>query len=232
MFHSIFPIRAIRSMTLATITRAPELRSAEILDSIKGVFAAKGFEGASMQDLARAAGMSAGNFYRYFPSKDAIIAALIERDLAEIQHEFNQIILSNTPRETFRNLVRARVEAPDPRKEAIITQIEALAAQKPEIAALKARMENEILGYLVAAFGRIANVGPDESRLHFAAHGKLVMLLIRGLSIGCCANGAPAPGATRTPDPALAELVLTTLDRTLADVVAIGTLLPRNDMKV
>lgn len=215
-------------MSLATATRPSEPRSAEILDSIKGVFAAKGFEGASMQDLARAAGMSAGNFYRYFPSKDAIIAALIERDLAEIQHEFNQIISSNTPRETFRNLVRARVETPDFRKEAIITQIEALAAQKPEIAALKARMENDILGYLVASFGRIANVGPDESRQHFAAHGKLVMLLIRGLSAGCCANGAVTPGAlTKTPDPALAELVLTMLDRTLADVVAIGALLSR-----
>ena len=216
------------SLAIATATRPSEPRSAEILESIKGAFAAKGFEGASMQDLAKAAGMSAGNFYRYFPSKDAIIAALIERDLAEIQHEFNQIISSNTPRETFRNLVRARVETPDFRKEAIITQIEALAAQKPEIAALKARMENDILGYLVAAFGRIANVGPTEAAQHFAPHGKFVMLLIRGLSACCCAHGAAAPGAmTKTPDPALAELVLTTLDRTLADVVDIAAKLPR-----
>ncbi len=219
-------------MPLATATRPTEPRTAEILDSIKGVFAAKGFEGASMQDLAKAAGMSAGNFYRYFPSKDAIIAALIERDLAEVQDEFNQIILSNTPAETFRTLVRARVETPDIGKEVIITQIEALAARMPAIAALKARMENEILGYLVAAFGRIANVGPNEAARHFAAHGKLVMLLIRGLSACCCSHGGAADAVnagstTLTPDPALAELVLTTLDRTLADVVAIGANLPR-----
>ena len=223
-------------MPLATVTRPAEPRTAEILDSIKGVFAAKGFEGASMQDLAKAAGMSAGNFYRYFPSKDAIIAALIERDLAEVQDEFNQIISSNTPAETFRNLVRTRVENPDPAEEAIITQIEALAVRMPAIAALKARMESEILGYLVAAFGRIANVGPDAAAQHFAAHGKLVMLLIRGLSACCCgpgaASGAGSGGASGgatilTPDPALAELVLTTLDRTLADVVAIGANLPR-----
>lgn len=37
-----------------------------------------------MQDLARAAGMSVGNFYRYFPSKAAIVQAMCGYDLAEI----------------------------------------------------------------------------------------------------------------------------------------------------
>ena len=54
-------------------------RSADLLSRVKGVFAAKGFDGASMQDLARAAGISAGNFYRYFPSKNAIIEAMTIR---------------------------------------------------------------------------------------------------------------------------------------------------------
>ena len=53
---------------------AAEERSHEILASIRQAFAEKGFDGASMQDLARAAGMSVGNFYRYFPSKAAIVA--------------------------------------------------------------------------------------------------------------------------------------------------------------
>jgi len=207
------------SSTLAT---APELRSAEILESITGVFAAKGFEGASMQDLARAAGMSAGNFYRYFPSKDAIVAALVERDLAEVQHEFTRIINSDTPHDTFRELVRARVENPEPGKEVIIAQIEALAARRPEIAALKTRMELEILGYLVAAFARIADVALPVAEQRFTAHAKLVMLLIRGLSACCCAQpGTPQIAA----DPALAELVMATLDRTLADVAASGATL-------
>lgn len=210
------------SIVLSPVATTPEPRSAEILESIKGAFAAKGFEGASMQDLARAAGMSAGNFYRYFPSKDAIIAALVERDLAEVQREFTQIINSPTPHDTFRTLVRARVERPDPDKEVILAQIEALAARRPEIAALKVRMEQEILGYLVAAFARIADVGLPEAAHRFTAHAKLVMLLIRGLSSCCCAQpGSPQASA----DPALAELVLATLDRTLAQVAASGAAL-------
>ena len=66
-----------------TLDAAAVQRGSDILERIKAVFAEKGFDGASMQDLARSAGMSAGNFYRYFPSKDAIIAAMVERDLAD-----------------------------------------------------------------------------------------------------------------------------------------------------
>lgn len=63
-------------------------RSADILNRIRSAFAEKGFDGASMQDLARAAGMSVGNFYRYFPSKDAIIAAMAAYDMAEMEADF------------------------------------------------------------------------------------------------------------------------------------------------
>ncbi len=72
-------------------------RSAEILASVRQAFVEKGFDGASMQDLARAAGMSVGNFYRYFPSKAAIIKAMIEVDLAEIQRDFATILGSRRP---------------------------------------------------------------------------------------------------------------------------------------
>ncbi len=38
-----------------------------ILAQARAAFVEKGFDGASMQDLARAAGMSAGNFYSLLP---------------------------------------------------------------------------------------------------------------------------------------------------------------------
>ncbi len=49
--------------------RAPtaiDRRQMDILEAVHSTFVEKGFDGASMQDLARAAGMSVGNFYRYF----------------------------------------------------------------------------------------------------------------------------------------------------------------------
>ena len=72
-------------------------RELEILDQIRGIFAEKGFDGASMQELARAAGMSVGNFYRYFPSKAAMVEAMITRDLAEVEEKFACIAAAEDP---------------------------------------------------------------------------------------------------------------------------------------
>jgi TetR/AcrR family transcriptional repressor of uid operon len=51
-------------------------------------FAALGFEVASMEEIAQQAGMRAGNLYRYFPSKAALIQAVATRALDELGAEF------------------------------------------------------------------------------------------------------------------------------------------------
>ncbi|MBL8833284.1 MAG: TetR/AcrR family transcriptional regulator [Rhodospirillales bacterium] len=63
-------------------------RRARILDAAKSCFIRFGFHSASMQQICAAAGMSAGNLYRYFPSKDAIIEGLCERDMNEAADGF------------------------------------------------------------------------------------------------------------------------------------------------
>ncbi len=68
--------------------RAPNERQTRILDAAESVFARAGFHAATMQDVAAEAGMSPGNLYRYFASKDAIIAAMAERDRQQIAADF------------------------------------------------------------------------------------------------------------------------------------------------
>ena len=51
-------------------------RRSEILDAAQRCFARTGFHQTSMQQVCSEAGMSAGNVYRYFPSKEAIIAGI------------------------------------------------------------------------------------------------------------------------------------------------------------
>jgi AcrR family transcriptional regulator len=51
-----------------------------ILEAAKNCFVRSGFQGASMQQICAECGMSPGALYRYFPSKEAIVAAICEAD--------------------------------------------------------------------------------------------------------------------------------------------------------
>ncbi len=61
---------------------APEVRQADILDAALAEFSRHGFEGARMEDVARAARMSKGTVYLYYPTKQALFEALVRRDIA------------------------------------------------------------------------------------------------------------------------------------------------------
>ena len=59
-------------------------RRAHILAAARECFARDGFVESSMSDLVRETGMSSGAIYRYFPSKDAVIAAIAAENLDEL----------------------------------------------------------------------------------------------------------------------------------------------------
>jgi AcrR family transcriptional regulator len=193
----------------------PDPRTGEILDRIKGVFAAKGFDGASMQDLARAAGMSAGNFYRYFPSKDAIVAAMVERDLAELEADFSAIIGSAQPRAALMARLARRLEEAA-RDGALWAEIEAAAARRPEIGAIHARMMGAVMDYLMRCLARIAGV-PEAEAAHYAPHATLMILLVHGVAVSACCTPRPAG---MLPAADLRALVLRVVDRLLDEIAA------------
>jgi AcrR family transcriptional regulator len=114
-------------------TPQAEERGLEILASIRQAFAEKGFDGASMQDLARAAGMSVGNFYRYFPSKAAIVQAMCGYDLAEIQSEFSEIQSSDAPMAALRERILMHFSEEGMQDGQLWAEITAAAMRKPEI---------------------------------------------------------------------------------------------------
>ncbi len=74
-----------------------------ILDAALGVFAERGFHGASMPALAEAAGVGSGTPYRHFESKEALVNALYRRTkeslMAALLRDFP---FDATEREQFR----------------------------------------------------------------------------------------------------------------------------------
>ncbi len=64
-----------------------EFRCLEILEAARGVFARKGFNNATMDDVAEAAGVAKGTLYLYFPSKREIFLETFRQGAVALQEE-------------------------------------------------------------------------------------------------------------------------------------------------
>jgi len=60
-----------------------EMRTAQIIEAATDVFAAKGFDGATMDAIAERIGINKATIYLYFDSKDALIRAVAEALFAQ-----------------------------------------------------------------------------------------------------------------------------------------------------
>ena len=202
-----------------TVLTAPEQRSVEILASVRQAFADKGFDGASMQDLARASGISVGNFYRYFPSKSAIVEALISSDLDEIEATFLAILDSPHPMETLRAMLVLRISQQQKMREGQLwSEISAMSRRKPEIGAVTVRMESQITDYMLRTFAAETHLPFAEVQTRFASHAAFIILLIKSVSCFCGADQNAAHRQEHQDD--LTLLILRTIDSTLAEVSA------------
>ena len=190
---------------------AQDQRAADILASVRSAFAEKGFDGASMQDLARAAGISVGNFYRYFPSKAAIVTQLITCDLDEMERSFAEVISAPQPFQALRKHVQQHIlmhQASS--KGQIWAEITAAALRKPEIGLATCHMETAVSGFLLQVFARETGLPSDEVVLRFGPHAAFIMLLMKSAVMQ-----PPQPMAQRD---ALNALILQSIDQTLADI--------------
>ncbi|WP_082953041.1 TetR/AcrR family transcriptional regulator [Mycobacterium sp. 852002-10029_SCH5224772] len=125
-----------------------------ILDAAQGVLIAHGYDGASTNRIAAAAGVSPGSLYQYFPNKDAIVAAVIDRYsdalAASVASTLAQSLHRPAP-EHVRNSVAALLDALDVHPEflrAVIEQTPRLGAES-KLAAFEQRIGELTMAYLV-----------------------------------------------------------------------------------
>lgn len=72
--------------------RRPEARPEEILDAALAVFTENGFAAARVEDVAARAGLSKGAIYLYFPSKEAMLNALVERSAGALASASERLV--------------------------------------------------------------------------------------------------------------------------------------------
>ncbi|MEJ8633571.1 MULTISPECIES: TetR/AcrR family transcriptional regulator [Streptomyces] len=74
-----------------------DARRRQILDGAARCFARNGFHASSMQDVLREADLSAGAVYRYFRSKEELIAAIANEAFAGIRGAFEDAARTTPP---------------------------------------------------------------------------------------------------------------------------------------
>ena len=68
----------------SSVSDRAHARCEQILQAASQCFREKGFHGASIAQISKASGMSAGHIYHYFENKEAIIAAIVAQDLERL----------------------------------------------------------------------------------------------------------------------------------------------------
>ena len=76
------------------------------------LFARRGIRSTTVEQLARAAGISKGAFYFFFPSKEALFFAIVE-DVEQTMQARLEAQVAQAPRDAVRLLLRASLEARD-----------------------------------------------------------------------------------------------------------------------
>jgi AcrR family transcriptional regulator len=93
-------------------------RQREILVAAYAVFAERGFEAASMEDIARRAGVAKGTLYLYYPSKEAIYRATLREGLAELMELLRErVAAAKTVREKLRAFIETKLSFAESHRE-------------------------------------------------------------------------------------------------------------------
>jgi AcrR family transcriptional regulator len=90
--------------------RADAVRNrALIIDAARAAFAARGAE-ASMEEIARAAGVGIGTLYRHFPTRELLVAAVFRDDVEQLQAQADALLASDAPGDALATWLHAQLE--------------------------------------------------------------------------------------------------------------------------
>ncbi len=162
-------------------TSPPQDRKNRILDAAERCFARQGFHKSTMQDVAAECTMSPGNLYRYFSSKDDLVAGLAERDRERFMRDVAGLTAAVDPRSTFEALGRLHlVEAPV-EKAVLMMELWAEGARNPRIGAICRAMDHEVHGIMTAFVAHWRNLEGMTSPTPAEQVAALMMILSDGL---------------------------------------------------
>ncbi|OLC98996.1 MAG: hypothetical protein DMG35_12870 [Acidobacteria bacterium] len=127
MTHRSQPAPGSKPTLSTRSTSRRQRRSAEIRERLfraaLALFAKKGFAETTVEDITEAADVGKGTFFNYFPSKDHILLAFGEMQLAKLEAAIETARCTNEPLPAFLRGLGARMTQEPTRNPAIIRAI-------------------------------------------------------------------------------------------------------------
>lgn len=169
----------------------------EILDASMTVFGDRGFAEATTAEVARRAGVSKGLVFNYFPTKTALLEALLERTFTEILDFWDAQPWNGPPRAQLRMFVE-RALSQVARRPGFYRLYFSLALQPGGSAALQrvlTKIEERLKVYLDRTTRLFEVIGSSEP----ATDAKLFQAAINGIAQAMVTTGETASSSELVP---------------------------------
>ncbi|ARP99381.1 hypothetical protein CAK95_10015 [Pseudorhodoplanes sinuspersici] len=156
-------------------------RRSEILDAARRCFARTGFHQTSMQQICAEAGMSPGNLYRYFPSKEAIIAGITERDRAEVGMQLADAQFTTDFFATFEALARHHFVERTHEDVALCAEMISETRRNPAISKIMNEFDTEVKERLITMMRGAQERGDIARDADIGAAVEMLMIIADGV---------------------------------------------------
>lgn len=161
-----------------------DARRQQIIDAARNCFARNGFHQTSMQDVFAESGLSAGAVYRYFQSKEELIATIATEAVTQVRGLVNAILRQHPPpppTEAFAELMLGLDPLRDPSGIGrIMIQVWGEALRDPELRALVAELNESMLADLADLARRFSEAGHLRPDADAEAVSRLLLALAQG----------------------------------------------------
>lgn len=169
-----------------------DLRRRQILDAAEECFRQRGFHNASMAEIAKTFGMSAGHIYNYFDSKEAIIAGIVERDLALFMQRSDEIRgAADIPAALLARVDEGVADKLNPGRAALQFEVLAEAGRNPQVLAMVRAADVKVRDVLRELFRH----GRGDRQANRDLDGKIAVLM--ALFDGLMSRGLRQPEIDR-----------------------------------
>ena len=153
-----------------------------ILDAAAHVLVKDGFDGASTNRIADAAGVSIGSLYQYFPSKEALIAGISERNRADAVASFAQVEQAPDFFDGLAQLARHHLVDRGDSEVGLCAEIMSESRRNADIARLYQEIESDIKRRIAGLLETARARGEIRADVDIEAAATVLMVLGDGMS--------------------------------------------------